>query len=69
MSSLRGSARRQRPRRLLLALLLVAPACAADRNHAAGEPPAPSYESRTGVPLLMDLPVLGFLFSRRTVAR
>jgi hypothetical protein len=56
---------------LLLALLAFAPACAADRNAAADADSAspPSYESRVGVPLLMDLPLIGFLFSRRTVRR
>jgi hypothetical protein len=67
----RRSASRCRPRRLLLALLALAlaPACAADRDHASGESGPPRYEARTGVPLLMDLPLLGFLFGRRTVVR
>jgi hypothetical protein len=55
---------------LLLAASLGTTACAAgpDRQDlSAGEPP--QFESRVGVPLLMDIPILGFFFSRRTVVR
>jgi hypothetical protein len=36
----------------------------------AAAPPAPgTCESRTGVPLLMDLPLVGWLFQHRVTAR
>lgn len=46
--------------------------CVTDRSAAQGEalPEAvPTHESRTGVPILMDIPGIGFLFGRRTVRR
>ena len=45
-------------------------ACVADRevrNDAGPEPVV--YESRTGVPLLMDLPLVGWLFQHRVTVR
>ena len=42
-------------------------ACAADREARATEPA--SHESRTGVPMLMDLPLIGWLFQHRVTAR
>lgn len=45
-------------------------ACVADRevrNDVGAEPVV--YESRTGVPLLMDLPLVGWLFQHRVTAR
>jgi hypothetical protein len=63
-----------RPRRRAASLVLTAAltACAADRD--AREPaPAPTSpilrETRTGVPVLMDLPGIGWLFRRTTTAR
>ena len=59
---------------LLGACLLGAAACSTDSEHRRDEPPAPEpdpprFESRVGVPILMDIPVIGFLFCRHTVVR
>lgn len=62
------SPRLDRSKLALLAVLLTGVACAADRAHGREEPP-PIMESRTGVPLLMDLPVIGVLFRKTTVVR
>ena len=52
-----------------MAVLLAAlGACATDRQAAATEPP-PTFESRTGVPVLMDLPLIGWLFQHRVTVR
>ena len=68
--------RRSVPGALLLgALLSAAAACSTDAQYRCGDGPAdpgldpPRFESRVGVPILMDIPVLGVLFSRRTVVR
>lgn len=61
--------RRVRAWLALVALLLTGiTACAADRTQVRDEPP-PILESRTGVPVLMDLPVIGVLFRKTTVVR
>jgi hypothetical protein len=45
-------------------------ACASDNDARSPTPPEPVvYESRTGVPFLMDLPVIGWLFQHRLTAR
>ena len=56
------------------AVLLAVAACNTDsqfRDRDRGAPPAEParFESRTGVPILMDIPVIGFLFCRTTVVR
>ena len=49
--------------------------CATDRDHVRDDQLGKSEEappirvSRTGVPILMDLPVIGFLFGQTTVVR
>jgi len=57
------------PRRLLagIACLSALAACAADPSSGASEPA--TYEARSGVPVLMDLPVIGWLFQHRVTAR
>jgi hypothetical protein len=69
---------RRRSLSLLAALsgvLLATAACSTDpqrvRDGDPAPPPAeaPRYESRTGVPVLMDIPVIGFLFCRTTIVR
>ena len=63
-----------RPAALCCAMLLAVGACSTD-SHArdrdrGGAPAEPArFESRTGVPFLMDIPVIGFLFCRTTVVR
>lgn len=58
-------------------LLLSLASCAADRNarmQTGAEVPArestpPRFESRSGIPVLMDLPIIGFLFGRTRQVR
>jgi len=52
---------------MLLAGCLLATACSADRHGRRDAPPLD--ESHEGIPLLQDLPILGFFFGRRTVVR
>jgi len=71
----------KQPRRRVASLLLasVLTACAADRDVREPTPassptdPAPTSpvvrETRTGVPVLMDLPGIGWLFRRTTTLR
>ena len=70
----------RRPTRSKLALLalplaLAVTSCATDRDHVRDDlleksEGAPEIRvSRTGVPILMDLPVFGFLFGQTTVVR
>lgn len=70
--------RRAGPRRAssqaVLALAAALAGCVAggearDPMPAAAEPAPVTYESRTGVPLLMDLPLVGWLFQRRVTVR
>ncbi len=65
--------RPERPVLVTLAALglLVAAACSTDRTTVRAEPAAApaTRESRTGVPILMDLPLIGTLFGSRTVTR
>jgi len=67
--------RRSVPCALLGAVLTAAAACSTDSQYRRGDGPAdlgldpPRFESRVGVPILMDIPVLGVLFSRHTVVR
>ena len=62
-----------RPWRRAAACLVLASAlaaCASERHARAEAPPAPVlHESRTGVPFLMDLPVVGWLFQHRVTHR
>lgn len=59
----------------LLAVLLTTTACASDRDSIRNDAPEMNREelpirvTRTGVPILMDVPVIGFLFSRTTTER
>lgn len=53
-------------------LALAAVSCTTDleaRGPQVVEEPWPVLVSRTGVPVLMDLPVVGFLFGRTTIVR
>ncbi len=50
--------------------------CSTDRQtlhreepEARSEESPPRYESRTGVPVLMDLPLIGWMFRRTTTVR
>ena len=52
---------------LACVLLASLASCATDR--ATRAPDRPIYESRTGVPILMDIPILGFFFSSRRIER
>jgi hypothetical protein len=58
-----------------VAIVLSAAACSAaperirEGGPEASAPERPRFESRTGVPILMDIPLLGFLFRRTTVVR
>jgi hypothetical protein len=57
------------PRSLIALVLLGAlSSCAADRRSRDTEP-TPTYESRTGIPVLMDLPLIGWLFQHRVTVR
>jgi hypothetical protein len=55
-----------------VALALLA-GCAAERDcrrdERRDEPEPPIAESRTGVPFLMDLPIVGWLFQHRVTER
>jgi len=49
-------------------------ACAADRESRPDVAPMvsqapPRYQARVGIPILMDIPVFGFLFGRTTTSR
>jgi hypothetical protein len=63
------------PAALSGAVLLAMASCSTDpqrvRDGGTASPTAeaPRFESRTGVPILMDIPVIGFLFCRTTVVR
>lgn len=59
---------------LALLVLAAVTACATDPQRvrerpAASEERPPIRVSRTGIPVLMDLPVIGVLFRRTTVVR
>lgn len=60
---------------LALPVLLTCTSCASDnesiRRHAPAliEEEPPIFMKRTGVPILMDVPILGFFFSRTTIVR
>ena len=60
---------------LALPVLLTVTACASDRGSIRNDAPEMNREelpirvTRTGVPILMDVPVIGFLFSRTTTER
>jgi hypothetical protein len=62
-----------RPRLRAAACLIVASAlaaCVSAPQGRADAPPEPVlHESRTGVPFLMDLPVVGWLFQHRVTER
>ena len=56
---------------VLLVLVVWTTSCATD-EHARKEElpePRPTYVKRTGVPFLMDLPIIGALFRHTTVVR
>jgi len=59
----------------LLGAWLLAAACSTDSQYRRDDVPAdpgldpPRFESRVGVPILMDIPVLGVLFRRTTIVR
>ena len=68
--------RRRRPGVLVaLTCLLALSACSTDQQAVrpegapAPEERTPRYESRTGVPVLMDLPLIGWMFRPTTVVR
>ena len=64
--------RRRRTPRLRLAALLALAGCVSDAEQTPEvelEPAPATSVSRTGVPVLMDLPVLGWLFRRETTVR
>jgi len=58
---------------LLVAAAVLAVSCATDGDKRRSEPSIPEARptavQRTGVPLLMDLPVIGVLFRKTTVVR
>lgn len=56
---------------MLLTALMILPACSAAPETAAEQRDRrrPVQETRTGVPGLMDLPGIGWLFGSRTVRR
>ena len=53
-----------------VALVFVLGACVSD-GHARDETPVEpvTFESRTGIPVLMDLPLIGWLFQHRVTVR
>ncbi len=60
---------------LALPVLLVCTSCATDNESIRSDAPAvieeepPILMKRTGIPILMDVPILGFFFSRTTIVR
>lgn len=59
---------------ILLVICAPTMGCAADQQsrreiEPAQAAPPPRYQKKTGVPILMDIPVLGVLFSRTTTVR
>ncbi len=59
----------------ILAVSLTVTACASDGESSRNDAPEMIREelhirvTRTGVPILMDVPLIGFLFSRTTIER
>ena len=71
MTAIRSDAGGRAVRSLVaIAFACLLSACVSERTARDEAPAEPVvHESRTGVPLLMDLPLIGWLFQHRTTVR
>lgn len=60
---------RRRAKLAAMVVAMLAGACSTTSDSAQETPDAPRFEQRVGVPVLMDIPLIGWLFSRHTVVR